>query len=126
MTRWSRGLLAFLLIAEALSTAFWIAGIVPKLASHDALVVAMVVARGFVGALQLGSGSFLLAGRPSEPVLAQLALLLSAILVMLELGFAFTPTSLDPMFRWPTVLVYWIYASGWILVIRSRIHREGP
>lgn len=120
MTRWSRGLLSFLLLAEALSTAFWIAGIVPKLASHDAQVVAMVVARGLVGALQLGSGAFLLAGRPSAPVLAQFALLLSAILVMLEVGFAFTPTSLDPMYRWPTVLVYGVYALGWVVVLRRR------
>ena len=133
MTRWSRGLLAFLLIAEALSTAFWIAGIVPKLASHDALVVSVVVLRGLVGALQLGSGAFLLAGRPAATVLAQFALISSAVLNMLEIGFGFAPTSLEPMYRWPIVALYWVYALGWTAALRFRMHdgmhhedHEGP
>jgi hypothetical protein len=112
--------LAVLLLAEALGTAFWIAGIVPALAAHDALAVTTVIARGFVGALQLASGSFLLVRRPAAPALAQLALGSSAVLVTLEVGLRFAPSSLDPTYRWPIVIVYWAYALGWIAVLRSR------
>lgn len=120
MTRWSRGLLAVLLIAEALNTALWIAGLVPVLAAHDALAVVMIVLRGLVGALQLASGSFLIGGRPSASVLAQLALGLSAVLVTFEVGLRFAPTSLDPTYSWPIVVIYWVYALGWISVLRRQ------
>jgi hypothetical protein len=121
MTRWPRALLAVLLLAEALHTAFYVAGLVPSLAAHDARAVFVIIARGFVGAVQLASGTFLLVNRPSAPALAQLALALSAVVVALEVGFGFAPTSLDPTYRWPIVLVYWIYALGWIVVLRRSI-----
>jgi hypothetical protein len=94
---------------------------VPSLAAHDARAVFVIIARGFVGAVQLASGTFLLVNRPSAPALAQLALALSAVVVALEVGFGFAPTSLDPTYRWPIVLVYWIYALGWIVVLRRSI-----
>lgn len=114
--------LSFLLVAEGVTTLFWLVQFVPSLGWRDRASVATILARGLVGAMQLTSGWWLATRRQSAPALARLSLLLSAGLLTLEIGARLSPTNLDPTFRWPVVLAYWIYALGAAWLLSSAAH----
>jgi len=113
----ARRLLGLLLVAEGVSTAVWLAQLLPTLGWRDRSSVALMAARAVVGAMQLTSGWWVSTRRPPGAVLARWALVLSAVLTTFEFGARLTPTDLDPTYRWPLVWAYWVYAlgAGWYL-----------
>ena len=107
-----RQLLALLLVLEGIATPIWIARLLPSLAAYDALVLVVIVAR-LVTAAGLFMGGWLLTNqRPAAAPIARAALLVSAVLTTMEIGFRMAPSNLDPTFRWPVVALYWVYALG--------------
>ena len=76
--------LGFLLIAEGVSTLFWLVTLLPSLGWRDRSSVAVIIARGVIGALQLVSGWGLASRSLSAPALARSALGLSAALLPLD------------------------------------------
>jgi len=113
-------LLAFLLIAEGVSTLFWLVMLLPSLGWRDRASVAVIVLRGLIGALQLVSGWGLASRTASAPALARFALGISAALLVIEIGFRVSPSNLDPTYRWPLVLAYAVYALVAIFVLRPK------
>jgi len=118
--------LAFLLIAEGVSTLFWIVMLVPSLGWRDRSSVAVIIARGVIGALQLVGGWGLAIRSASAPVLARWALGLSAALLVLEVGLRMSPSNLDPTFRWPLVSAYAVYALAAIVILRPAPDEASP
>jgi len=107
-----RRLLAVLLLAEVVRTAFWIAALLPSLGWRGHWILLLVVARAGVGALQIASSVLLFEERARGVRLAPIALISSALLLTLEIGFRLAPSDVDPSFRWWIVGAYWVYAMG--------------
>jgi hypothetical protein len=103
-------LIAFLLVVEGLTTGWWLARILPSLQGYDRAALILVAARAVIGGMQLAGGFFLVSRRLAAATLARVALLASAMLTTFEIGARMAPTDLDPTFRWPLVIAYWIYA----------------
>jgi hypothetical protein len=103
-------LIGLLLLVEGLSTALWIARIVPMLPALGAVVIVLGALRGLTGAMQTMGGASLLMGRRDTIKLCQLALIASALLTTLEIGARLSPNDLDPTWRWWLTSMYWIYA----------------
>lgn len=118
--------LGLLLIAEGVSTLFWLVMLLPSLGWRDRSSVAVIVARGVIGALQLVSGWGLASRNVSAPALARWALGLSAALLALEMGFHLSPSNLDPTYRWPLVWAYAVYALVAIVILRPNSSDLGP
>jgi len=105
-----RALFVVLLVVEALNALLWAARIVSAAAAYDTVVLVMVLFRVLVSALQ-GVSAWLLAGRALPAVaLARLAFALSAVLLVLEIGFRLSPSSVQPGLRLPIVAAYAAYA----------------
>ena len=119
-----RYVLGPLLMIEALVTSVWIARHLSGLMARDAVTIAIVVARGLVGALALVSGMWLIDRRPIGAATARVALVASAVLTTLELGWRLAPSNLDPAWRWPVVAGSWIYAAVWLIVLGRSTVRE--
>lgn len=107
-----RQALAFLLSLEAIVTVIWIAGLLPSMAAYDASVLGLIAGRAIVAAALFMGGWLLLHQRPAAAPIARSALLVSAGLMTVEIGFRMAPTNLDPTFGWPVVMLYWLYALG--------------
>jgi len=104
-----RTFLAVLLAIEALNTLLWSARILSVAAAYDAVVLLMVLLRVVVAAGQ-GMAAWLLAGRePAAVPLARLAFVASAVLLVLEVGFRLSPSSVPPGLRGPLVAAYCLY-----------------
>jgi uncharacterized membrane protein YfcA len=110
----------FLLIAEGLWTALWLAGLLPVISTHSPAVVAVITARAIVGVGQIMSGRWLLARRSGAPRLAQVVVVASAVLLGVELGARMSPSNLDPTFRWPVIALYGIYAAILVWLLQRR------
>ena len=112
-----RRVIAALLLAEALLSAAWIAGLMPSVPTREAVILVLVTLRGGVSALQLTAATLLFGRRPPGWRLARWALLASAALVTLEIGWRLSPSNIDPTFRSWFVAWYWVYAlaCGWYL-----------
>ena len=80
-------LLASLLIAESMFGALRVAGLVSQLQGHDAIAVALIVARGLLCALQFVGGWLLANRRPQGFALAPWAFVTAALLTLAALGF---------------------------------------
>jgi hypothetical protein len=117
-----RVVIAILLIGESLLTGTWIAARLPVLAAYPITVVGLVVVRGLVGAWQFAGGYVLLVrrGHPAGAELAAWSLIASAVLLTIELGAEFSPSSLFPSYRWPVIGAYWAYAIAAWWWIRRR------
>lgn len=118
--------LGFLLIAEGVSTLFWLVTLLSSLWWRDRSSVVVIIARGVIGALQLVSGWGLASRSVSAPALARWALGLSAALLALEIGFHLSPSNLDPTYRWPLVWAYAVYALVAIIVLGPQSPDPGP
>ena len=77
---------------------------------YDPVAKLLIVARGFVGALQFAGGWTLAARRPAGHVLARAALLVAAVITTLDVGFDLAPMDVYPWWRWQVAGAYWIYA----------------
>jgi hypothetical protein len=112
---------ALLLIAEGVWTLMWLTQLLSSLGWRDKSSVALILARGVVGAMQLTTGWGLAGKRPSALALARWVLLVSAVLFTVEIGWRLTPTDLDPTYRWPLVVAYWVYALVAFLFVRRAL-----
>jgi hypothetical protein len=113
---------AFALLIEGALTVVWLTGLLSTLAVYRWSTLAVIAIRALIGALQLTSGWWLLAGRLAAPALATSALAASALLIVVELGLRLAPSNLDPAFRWPVVALYGVYATTmiWLLTRGQR------
>lgn len=118
--RTSNLLVATALVVDGLLSALWVARLVPVVAAYDPLVLLLILARGLVSALLITAGSMLFRAAPPGPLFARSAVLTSALLLTLEIGFRLSPSSLFPSYRWPAVAGYWAYAGAIALSLRSR------
>jgi hypothetical protein len=116
-----RLLLGVILIVEAAFAGLYTLQLIPALAGYDAIAVGLILARAGVGALQLTGGWQLVQKAPSGPALARLALLLSAVLTTMIVGWRLAPSEIYYWIRWEVVTGYWAYAvvGAWSLT-RSR------
>jgi hypothetical protein len=110
--------LGLILIVEAAIAALSVLRSLPALPGYDAVAVALILAGGAVGALQAASGVLLIDKRDPGPVLGQAALLLSAILTTLVVGFRLAPSDIYYWIRWEFVAGYWAYALIGIWILR--------
>lgn len=115
-------LLGALLLIDGLSSGLRIARLVSVLVIYPPIVGVLVAARALVASVLVAGGALLLQRRPAAWTIAQAALVASAALVVLETGLALVPTSLFPVYRWPAVALYGVYAvsAAWWLRARSR------
>jgi hypothetical protein len=124
VTPWTRVLLCGCLMVEGASTALWLTSRLSMLAAYGGLTLALMLARGLMGALQLTTGSLLWRRAPAGEAIAPAIFLTSAVLYALELGLRLRPSSVYPGARWILVVGYGIYAvtcAGWILRRRSQL-----
>jgi hypothetical protein len=120
-----RTLLAVMLALEALNAVLWAARIVSAAPAYDALVLGMVLLRVAVSALQ-GASAWMLVGRALPAItFARLAFAASAVLLVLEIGFRFSPSSIQPGLRMPVIVAYILYASSCVraLALLERAER---
>jgi len=115
-----RILIGGVLILEGLSAALGVAGRLPMLPVYPIPVLLMIGARGLIGAMEAMSGWLVLDQRPAAVPLARLAILLSAVHITLGVGFSLGPTNLDPAFRTPFVIGYWVFAALMWAALRSQ------
>lgn len=113
-----RRLLGLILTLEAVLAGLSVVRSLPALPGYDAIAVTLILAGGAVGALQAASGFLLLDGNPPGPALGRWALLLSAILTSLVVGFRLAPSDVFYWIRWEFVAGYWAYAAVGIWVLR--------
>jgi hypothetical protein len=119
-----RATFVVLLVLEALNALLWAARIASAAAVYDTVVLIMVLLRVLVSALQ-GVSAWLLAGRALPAVaLARFAFALSAVLLVLEIGFRLSPSSVQPGLRLPIVAAYVAYALTCIRGLRYLARAE--
>jgi len=115
--------LAALLLFESLGAALYLSRLISALPGHDALVVVLILLRGVIGALQFTAGWMLAARRPPGVVLAQWAVVSSAVWVLLAVGFNLAPTAIYPWWRSQAASAYGLYAVV-MLVILDRLAKK--
>jgi hypothetical protein len=114
-----RRLLGLILIAEAMIAGLSTMRSIPDLPGYDAIAITLIVATAAVGALQLTSGVLLMERRLPGPALGRIALLLSAVLTTLVVGFRLAPSDVYYWIRWEFAAGYWVYAAIGIWVLRE-------
>jgi hypothetical protein len=105
-------LIASLLIAESLFTGVRVAGLIPQLSTYDATALALILARGLLGALQFMGGWVLATRRPQGVPIARWGLIGGALLTPLDVGLGLAPTPIYAWLRWQATAVYVAYALG--------------
>jgi hypothetical protein len=121
-----RTTLAVLLAVEALNSTLWAARIISAAPAYDAVVLFMVLLRVAVSALQ-GVSAWMLTGRALPAIaFARPAFALSAVLLVFEIGFRLSPSSIQPGLRLPSVAAYILYALSCIraLALVERAERS--
>jgi hypothetical protein len=113
-------LLAFLLIAESLFGALYVSSLIAYVGNYDGVAVALILARGVLGALQFIGGWLLANRRPAGPVLARFALVAGAVHVVLSLGFNLAPTDIYYWYRWHVTTAYCAYALAGVALLSRR------
>jgi hypothetical protein len=113
-------LLAFLLIAESLFGALYVSSLIAYVGNYDGVAVALILARGVLGALQFIGGWLLANRRPAGPVLSRLALVAGAVHVVLSLGFNLAPTDIYYWYRWHVTTAYCAYALAGVALLSRR------
>lgn len=109
-----RTALAVLLAVEALNSTLWAARIISAAPVYDAVVLLMVLLRVALSGLQGVSAWMLTGGAPPALTFARLAFALSAMLLVFEIGFRLSPSSIQPGLRLPVIAAYILYASSCI------------
>lgn len=105
-------LIAFALIAESMFGALYVANLLSQLGVYDAVAIALIIARGALGAAQFIAGWTLANRRPAGRNLARGALVAGAVLTILGVGFNLAPTSVYYWYRWHVTAAYCAYATG--------------
>jgi len=112
------------LVAESALTALWMTGLLPTLAVYDDVTLALIALRVIVALVGFAAGVMLLRGQAPGPLFARVALLVSAPLQTVEIGFRLTPSNLFPDYRWPVVAAYWVYACVALWIVRGRVSAD--
>jgi hypothetical protein len=112
-----RTALAVLLAVEALNALLWAARILSAAPAYDAVVLLMVLLRVAVSALQGASAWMLTGGALPAFTFARFAFALPAVLLVFEIGFRLSPSSIQPGLRLPVVVAYILYASSCIRIL---------
>ena len=112
-----RRLLGLILIGEGVLAGLSTLRSIRDLPGYDAIAITLIVAGAAVGALQLTSGVLLVERKLPGPALGRLALLLSAALTTLVVGFRLAPSDIYYWIRWEFVGGYWVYAAIGIWVL---------
>ena len=115
-----RRLLGLILIAEAILAGLSTLRSIPDLPGYDAIAITLIVASAAVGALQLTSGVLLVERKLPGPALGRIALLLSAALTTLVVGYRLAPSDIYYWIRWEFVAGYWAYAAIGIWALREK------
>jgi hypothetical protein len=113
-------LIAFLLIFEAMFAGLYVANTLGQLEMYDTIAVALILARGLLGAVQFTGGWLLATSRPQAFALAQWGLAGGAVVTLAGVGFNLAPTSIYHWLRWQATGVYVVYAIVAIAVLRRR------
>ena len=100
------------------------AELLPQLPTYDWVAIALILARGVLGAAQFVSGWLLANRRPQGFAMAPYALLASAALTCLEVGFNLAPTNIYYWLRWQVTGAYAVYALGAAIYLK-RLKHEG-
>jgi hypothetical protein len=108
---------SLLFLAESFLAALYLSQLIADLPGHDAAVVAVILARGVVGALQFTAGWLLRARRATGIVVARWALVCAATWVLLAVGLDLAPTSVYPWWRWQATAAYGLYAAALFLTL---------
>ncbi len=121
-------IVALLFLVEAALTIAWLTSLLSTIRIYGGVTLTLMAARAVVAALQF-SGWMLLsraqgasaAPRPGIPI-AGIAIIASALLTTVEVGWRLTPSNLDPTFRWPFIAGYWVYAAA-VIGVLARVAR---
>ena len=111
-------LISWLLIGESLWTAMWLTQRIGMVAAYDNVALTLLGARALTALSQFVAGWWLQRALPPARTLASAALTVSALLLVLELGFRLAPTSVVPGWEWIYVTAYAAYASVAIITLR--------
>jgi hypothetical protein len=111
--------LSLLFLLESLLAALYLSQLLSALPAYDAPVVAVILARGVVGALQFTAGWLLRTRRPTGVVVARWAIVCATVWVLLAVGFNLAPTSVYPWWRWQVTAAYGLYAGVVLLMLRT-------
>jgi len=111
-------LIAFALIFEAMFAGLYVANLIPQIGIYHAIAIALIVARGLLGAVQFVGGWLIATHRPQGATLAQWGLAGGAIVTILGVGFDLAPSSIYHWLRWQATGVYCVYAIGAIVILR--------
>ena len=114
-------LLAFLLIAEAMFGALRLSSLLPQISFYEPVAIALIVSRGFLGALQFTGGWLISTHRPAGPAIARWALIGGAALTVLDVGFGLAPTGIYSWYRWHVTIAYVVYAVVGVWVLSRRL-----
>jgi hypothetical protein len=120
VSEWVRVLLCACLVVEGASTGLWVASRLPVLRAYGAVALALLLARGVMGMLQLATGSLLWRRGPAGAAFAPAVFLASAALYAVELGLRLRPSSVYPGARWLLVAGYGAYAIACALLVLRR------
>jgi hypothetical protein len=111
--------LGLLFLFESFLAALYLSQLISALPGHDASVIAVILARGGVGALQFTAGWLLSARRATGIVVARWAIVGATAWVLLAVGFNLAPTDIYPWWRWQATGAYALYAAVmWLLIQR--------
>ena len=116
-------LLSALFVLESLLAALYLSQLISALPGHSASVIAMILARGLVGALQFTAAWLLNARRPTAIVVARWAVASAMVWMLLAVGFNLAPTDVYPWFRWQATAAYVLYLSV-LLGLLSRLEKR--
>jgi hypothetical protein len=107
-------LIAFALIFEAMFAGLYVANLIPQIGIYHAIAIALIVARGLLGAVQFVGGWLIATHRPQGATLAQWGLAGGAIVTILGVGFDLAPSSIYPLAA--------MAGDGGVLRVRDRGH----
>ena len=111
--------LSFLFVAESVLAAFYLSQLISALPGHDTSVIAVILARGVVGALQFMAGWLLGARRPVGVVVARWAIVGAMTWELLAVGFNLAPTGIYPWWRWQATGIYFIYGTAMLAALHK-------
>jgi hypothetical protein len=116
--------LSALFLIESLLAALYLSQLISALPGHDADVIAVILLRGVVGALQFTAGWLLAARRPAGTFVARLAVVSAALWILIAVGFNRAPTDVYEWFRWQATAAYGLYAAALLLALNHLSKRR--
>jgi hypothetical protein len=124
MPGWVTSTLVLLLVLEALNTMVWASRLVSAAAAYDVVVLLMVGLRVVVAALQLAAAWLLSSHALPAVTFARIAFILSAVLLVFELGARLSPSSILPGLRLPAIVGYALYAAIAVIILNRSARAE--